>query len=102
MVLSQYWQCWDKKGYLMAIITGQLEVSTTRVQLDGSSVNPFKIIVHNSSASDNIYIGNENVTASTGLELHSHAYVTFELPAGERLFAISSSGTHSLTWMQIS
>jgi hypothetical protein len=85
----------------MAIITGQLEVSTTRVQIDGSSTNPFKIIVHNASNSDNIYMGNENVTAATGLELHSHAYVTFEMPAGERLFAISSTGTHTLTWMQI-
>jgi hypothetical protein len=85
----------------MAVVTGQLLVTTTRAQIDGTSTNPFRIIVHNASNTDNIYIGDENVTAATGLELHSHAYVTFELPAGERLFAISSSGNHSLTWMQI-
>jgi hypothetical protein len=53
------------------------------------------------SATDNLFIGDEAVTASTGIELHSHAYLTFELSAGDNLFVISSGGTHSLSWMKI-
>jgi hypothetical protein len=85
----------------MTITTGQLTVGTTRQQIDTSSNSNFKIIIHNRSASDNLFIGDSAVTADVGLELHNHSYVTFELSPGDELFVISSSGTHDLAWMKI-
>ena len=85
----------------MAVTTGQISVTTTRAQIDSSSSSSFKVIVHNMSATDNLFIGDETVTASTGIELHSHAYLTFELSAGDSLYVISSGGTHALSWMKI-
>jgi hypothetical protein len=86
----------------MAITTGQVIVTTgTAVQLDTSSVSNFKMILHNMSATDNIFLGNANVTAATGLELHNHSYITFEMQPNDALFAISSGGSHDLGWMKI-
>ena len=86
----------------MAITTGQLTVDTgSPVQLDTSSVSNFKMILHNMSATDNLYIGNASVTASTGLEIHSHTYVTLEMQPNDALFVCSSLGTHDIGWMKI-
>ena len=84
------------------ITTGQLTVGTTSVAVDSSSVGVFTLIIHNESASNNIRLGSETVTASTGLELHSHAYVTIQMLPGDTLYAVSSSGTHDISWMKVS
>jgi LysM repeat protein len=84
------------------ITTGQLAVGTTAVAVAGSSVGIFTLTLHNGSASNNIRLGSETVTASTGLELHSQAYVTIQMMAGDTLYAISSSGTHDISWMKVS
>jgi hypothetical protein len=84
------------------ITTGQLTVGTTRVAVDSSSVSVFTLIIHNESASNNIRLGNETVTASTGLELHSHGYITIQMLPGDTLYAVSSSGTHDISWMKVS
>ena len=86
----------------MAITTGQLTVGTgAPVQLDTSSVSNFKIILHNMSATDNLFLGNASVTAATGLELHNHSYITLEMQPNDALFVVSSSGTHDIGWMKI-
>jgi hypothetical protein len=84
------------------ITTGQLTVGTTRVAVDSSSVGVFTLIVHNASNTNNIFLGSETVTASTGLELHSHEYVTIQMLPGDTLYAVCSSGTHDISWMKVS
>jgi hypothetical protein len=84
----------------MPIDTGQLTVGTTRVQIDGTSVSNFKIVLHN-SGSNAIYLGNETVTEDTGFNLHANSTVILELPPLTHLFAVSRSGNHDLTWMRI-
>ena len=84
------------------ITTGQATIGTTAVAVAGSSVGVFTLTIHNGSASNNIFLGSETVTASTGLELHSHAYVTIQMMPGDTLYAISSSGTHDISWMKVS
>ena len=84
----------------MPIDTGQITVGTTRVQIDGSSVSEFKIILHN-SGSNTIYLGNESVTEDNGFNLHANSTLTLELPPLTRLYAVSGSGNHKMTWMRI-
>jgi hypothetical protein len=82
------------------ITTGQMQVTTTRAILDGTSVNPYRLVVHN-SGSNAIYLGNGQVTATNGFNVHSNSTLTLELPALTTLYAITGSGTHQLTWMRI-
>jgi hypothetical protein len=84
----------------MAIETGQITVGTTRVQIDGSSVSEFKIILHN-SGSNAIYLGNESVTENNGFNLHANSTLTLELPPLTYLYAVTRSGNHDITWMRI-
>ena len=84
----------------MAIETGQITVGTTKVQIDGSSVSEFKIILHN-SGSNAIYLGNQSVSENNGFNLHANSTLTLELPPLTRLYAVSRSGNHDMTWMRI-
>jgi len=84
----------------MPISTGQTTVGTTRIQIDGTSVSNFKIVLHN-SGSNAIYLGNETVTEDNGFNLHANSTVILELPPLTNLFAISGSGNHEISWMRI-
>jgi hypothetical protein len=85
----------------MAISSGAVTVTTTKGVVDSSSANPFTLIIHNESASNNIRLGGPDLTASNGIELHSHSYITFPMSAGDQLFAISTSGSHDISWIKI-
>jgi hypothetical protein len=84
----------------MSIVTGQLSVTTTRVQLDGVSRNPFKLVLHN-SGTNAVYLGGSDVTENNGFNLHANSTLTLELPPLTALFAVSGSGTHEVSWMRI-
>ena len=82
------------------IASGQIAVTTTRQVLDGTSFNPYRLILHN-SGSNAVYLGNEGVTEDNGFNLHANSTLTLELPPLTTLYAISGSGTHEVTWLRI-
>ena len=82
------------------ITSGQIAVTTTRQVLDGTSFNPYRLILHN-SGSNAVYLGNEGVTEDNGFNLHANSTLTLELPPLTTLYAITSSGTHEVTWLRI-
>ena len=84
------------------ISTGQVVCTTSPQQIDGTSENPFKLVLHNASASDSIYIGNSDVTDTTGFDLHSKSTLTLDLPPLASLFVISTNGSPTIHWMRIS
>ena len=84
------------------ISTGQIVCSTSPQQIDGTSENPFKIVLHNSSSSDSIYIGNSDVTETTGFDLHSKSTLTLDLPPLSALYVIATNGSPTINWMRIS
>ena len=84
----------------MSILTGQLSVTTTRVQLDGVSQNPFKLVIHN-SGTNAVYLGDSAVTKDNVFNLHSNSTITLDLPPLTALFAVAASGTHEVSWMRI-
>ena len=82
------------------ITSGQIAVTTTRQVLDGTSFNPYRLILHN-SGSNAVYLGNEGVTEDNGFNLHANSTLTLELPPLTKLHAISGSGTHEVSWLRI-
>ena len=84
------------------LVTGQIVCSATPQQIDGTSENPYKLILHNASALDSIYIGDADVTASTGFDLHSKSTLTLDLPPLSSIFVVCTNGSPTINWMRIS
>ena len=82
------------------ITTGQITVGTTRVQIDTSSNSDFRLHIHNMDATDAIYIGNENVTTANGFSLFKQDSIEMQCYANERVFAISSKGSHPISFLK--
>ena len=83
------------------ISSGQVTVGTaTPVQLDGSSVNATYLTVHNNDNTKVLYLGNSDVSTTTGLRLLKEETLQFTLNPGEGLFAISTSGSHVVSWLR--
>ena len=85
----------------MAVTSGTLTVTTTRGVVDGTSPNPYTLIIHNESASNNIRLGGADVTSANGLELHSHSSVTLQMFAGDSIYAVTTSGSHDISWLKL-
>jgi hypothetical protein len=84
----------------VAITSGQQTIGTTRQLVDGISPNPSRLHIHNMDNSADIYLGNEGVTTANGLALLKLDSIELVLNAGESLYAISATGTHSISWLR--
>ena len=83
------------------ITSGQATVGTAGpVQIDGSSVNPTYLTVHNNDNTKVLYLGGTGVSTTTGLRLLKEETLQFTLNPGEALYAISGSGDHVVSWLR--
>jgi hypothetical protein len=83
------------------ITSGQITVGTASpVQIDGSSVNPIYLTVHNNDNTKVLYLGGETVSTTTGLKLLKEETLQFTINPGEALYAISANGDHVLSWLR--
>jgi len=84
----------------MAITSGQITVTTSRVQVDGCSANPSRLHIHNNDNTADLFLGNDSVTTSNGLRLPKLDSIELTLNAGESLYAISAAGSHAVSWLR--
>ncbi len=82
------------------ITSGQTTVGTAAVQIDGSSVNPIHLTIHNNDNTKVLYLGGSDVTTSNGLSLLKEETLQLTLYPGETLFAVTSDGTHVISWLR--
>jgi hypothetical protein len=85
----------------MAILTGQVTATTSAAAIGTSSPNPFTLILHNESATNDIFLGGSGVTSTTGFSLHSNSTISLPMTAGDQLYAITGTGSHLISWMKI-
>ncbi len=82
----------------MPITTSQVTVGTTRVLLHQTDADGCTISVHSDAgAGTDTYIGNATVTAANGYQLDGQTNIQFALPPTSALYAVTSSGTHTLS-----
>jgi hypothetical protein len=84
----------------MAITSGQQTIGTTRQLVDGISPNPSRLHIHNMDNTNSIYLGNEGVTSANGLQLVKLDSIELVMNPGESLYAVSSAGTHTISWLR--
>ena len=83
----------------MAVFSGRVTVGTTRVQIPVASNMPFKVQLKNDDNTDAVFIGNGEVTTTTGLRLAKEGQLSFEMTPGDQLFAVSSKEGHTISFL---
>ena len=87
----------------MAIHNGQVIANMTPVQIGVKSTSPSKLYIYNMTNYDDIYLGNNEVTVSNGLELHPHVTYTLELLPNDEIWAVTTTANqdHTVSWLQV-
>ena len=83
----------------MSLTTGQTVVGVTPTFIATGIVGASWIALHVDGTAS-IYVGGAAVTTSTGFEVHKGSTLTVWLPETDKLYAVVTSGTETLTWMQ--
>jgi len=69
----------------------QYSVSTTAVKLADQAGSSRNISLHAETAP--VYLGDRNVTSSTGYKMDANDKITFTIAGGSELWGITASGT---------
>jgi hypothetical protein len=77
------------------MISTVTSITTTRIKIISKAVNATRNVNVRSTSND-IYIGGADVTSENGLPLRQHESITVIIPPNEELWAITSSGTHTI------
>ena len=82
------------------IFSGTNNVGTAAVALGSVCVNPSRIHITNLDNTKTVYLGASTVGTADGYRLLKQQSLEFDLNPAERLYALSSSGGHLVTWLQ--
>lgn len=86
----------------MPITTSQVTVGTTRVLLHQTDADGSHISVHSDAGTGtDTFLGDSTVTASNGFQLDGQTFIQLDMPPTSALYAITSSGTHTLSLMVV-
>ena len=84
----------------MTISTGQVTVGTAASQLDGTSASMWRIHIHNHDQTDALYIGNGDVSSTTGLQLPKLDSIDLVMNPGESLYVVSTKTGHVMSYLK--
>jgi hypothetical protein len=77
------------------MISTVTSVTDTRIKIVSKAVNATRNVNVRATSND-VYIGGADVTSANGLPLRQHDAITVIIPPNEELWAITSSGTHTI------
>ena len=83
----------------MAIKSGQISVGTARVIIPETCIMPWKLQIKNMDSTDDVFIGNGDVTTSTGLRLAKEERLVLELAPLDRVYLVSAKEGHTMGYM---
>ena len=83
----------------MPVKSGQLVVGTDRVEVPVTCVMPWRIEIKNADNSDDLFIGNGDVTTSTGMRLAKLERISLTLAPGDRIFLVSAKPGHNASFL---
>ena len=82
----------------MTLTTAQYTLGTAAIQIVAPDDMPQRVTVHNNESAQQVFLGNDSVTTSTGIHLDGKEERQITLNPGESLFGIST-GSHSISVM---
>lgn len=81
---------------MATIISSQHTVTTTPTRIAWGLVGASHVYLHAPAGGNEIFIGNGNVTTTTGFAIPKNSFVEIWLPENDQLFAVVASGTELL------
>ena len=81
----------------MPLSNSQVTVGTAVTLIVATNSNPILVHLHLHDNTDNVYIGNESVTTSTGLRLVKQDSFEMSLMPGNALYGIITSGSATVS-----
>jgi len=84
----------------MAISSGRMTVGTVATIIDGTYNSTFRLIVHNNDNSDAVYLGDSNVTTTSGLQLLKEETLHLEMNPLESVYAVSGKAGHTISYLK--
>ena len=85
----------------MSLTSGTVAVGTAATLIDGvTSSNPVQLHIHNNDVSDNLYLGDSNVTVNNGLVLTKLDSFEIILRPGNQIYAVSRKTGHLLSYIK--
>lgn len=84
----------------MALSNGTTIIGTVPTLVDGLSVNPFRIHLHNNDNTDAVYFGGSAVTVNDGLKLLKEDSIELIINPLEALYAVSTKAGHVVSWLK--
>lgn len=85
----------------MDITSGRILVGVTPVQVDGNSINPMVVYIHNESSTKSLYLGNGTVDLTTGFAIDKNSVQSFTLMPNQSLWMVSDTADHPVSWLRI-
>jgi 2-keto-3-deoxy-6-phosphogluconate aldolase len=85
----------------MPTVSNQLVVGTERVEIPVSSVMPWRIEIKNADNSDDLYIGNGEVTTSTGMRLAKLERISLAVGPNDKLYLVSAKEGHNAAYVAV-
>ena len=82
--------------------SGQIAVNTTATEIPVTCKQPFRIQVKNLDNTDSVFIGNGDVTASTGMRLAKEERIEFFLAPFDKLSVVSTKTGHNVAFILFS
>ena len=83
----------------MAIVTGQLSVGASPVAVNVPNTSPLRVHIHNNDNTNNLLVGNADLTSLNGLVLPKLDSIEFVLNPMEVVYLLSSSGTINASYL---
>lgn len=81
------------------LLSGQMSVGTAPSRVDGISNNPVILHIHNNDNTDNLYLGNQSVTTSTGMILSKLDSIELTMHQGNTIWLVSDKNGHIASWI---
>ena len=85
----------------MGLVSGRQTIGTAATAVEGTSNQPFTLIIHNDDNTADMFIGGPTVGTATGLAVNKLENIQLELKPGDQVFAVSSVAAHTISWMKI-
>ena len=85
----------------MALVSGRQTIGTAATAVEGTSNQPFTLIIHNDDNTADMFVGGPTVGTATGLAVNKLEKIQLELKAGDQVYAVSSADGHTISWLKI-
>jgi hypothetical protein len=83
----------------MGVRSGQLAVGTAAVQIPATCAMPFRLQIKNLDNADNVFLGNGDVSVTTGMRLAKEERLELSLAPLDTVSVVSTKAGHQIAYI---